>query len=59
MLQDGNGFITVDELYAILTAFGEKLTRREVEEMITQADSNKDGKIDYSEFSTFLCAMDE
>lgn len=34
--------------------FGEQFTDEEVEEMIAEADSNKDGKIDYTEFSQMI-----
>ena len=34
--------------------FGEQFTDEEVEEMIAEADSNKDGKIDYEEFSKMI-----
>ena len=34
--------------------FGEQFTDDEVEEMISEADSNQDGKIDYTEFSQMI-----
>ncbi len=34
--------------------FGERFTDEEVEEMIAEADSNSDGKIDYTEFSQMI-----
>lgn len=34
--------------------FGEQFTDEEVEEMIAEADSNQDGKIDYAEFSQMI-----
>ena len=34
--------------------FGEKFTDEEVEEMIAEADTNNDGKIEYEEFSKML-----
>ena len=34
--------------------FGERFTNEEVEEMIAEADSNNDGKIDYHEFSKMI-----
>ena len=37
--------------------FGDKFTDEEVEELIKEADINKDGKIDYEEFSKII--MDE
>ena len=37
--------------------FGDRFTDEEVEELIKEADINKDGKIDYEEFSRII--MDE
>lgn len=34
--------------------FGEQFTDEEVEEMISEADSNDDGRIDYNEFSQMI-----
>ena len=34
--------------------FGERFTNEEVEEMVAEADSNNDGKIDYNEFSKMI-----
>ena len=46
----GNGTIPVQELKLILTSMGEALSEDEVDELIKQADHNKDGKIHYEEF---------
>jgi len=48
--KDGNGFITGDELGLVMKNLGEKLTSEEVKEMMREADTNGDGKIDYEEF---------
>ena len=37
--------------------FGDQFTDEEVEELIKEADVNKDGKIDFEEFSKII--MDE
>ena len=34
--------------------FGEQFTDEEVEEMVADADTNQDGKIDYTEFSQMI-----
>lgn len=44
---NGDGFISRDELQKVLTKMGEKLTDKEVDEMMKKADKNGDGKIDY------------
>jgi calmodulin len=48
--KDGDGKITAAELTHIMKNLGEPLTQEEVDEMIAQADTNKDGIIDYAEF---------
>lgn len=44
---NGDGFISREELQNVLTKMGEKLTDKEVDEMMKKADKNGDGKIDY------------
>ena len=46
---NGDGFITHDELYQILTKRGDRMTKAEVRTMIDDADFNGDGKLDYEE----------
>ncbi|XP_070193060.1 calmodulin-like [Littorina saxatilis] len=51
---NNDGFISPDELFNVLSGLGEKINRREAEEMVKEADLNKDGKVDYSEFRAIL-----
>lgn len=48
--EKGTGTIPIAELRYVLTNMGEALTEEEVDEMIKQADINKDGKVHYVEF---------
>ena len=48
--EDGNGFISVEELKHAMTNLGEKLSDRDLEEWIKKADTNGDGQVDYKEF---------
>ncbi|KAJ2056091.1 hypothetical protein GGI17_006372 [Coemansia sp. S146] len=48
--KDGNGFINKCELRLAMANLGEKLTDAEIDAMIQEADSDKDGHIDFSEF---------
>lgn len=52
--KNGNGVIEKAELLRIATTLGEPLTEEEAEQMMKIADSNKDGLIDYKEFSKFI-----
>jgi len=45
-----DGFISASELRDVMLSLGEKLTDREVTQMIHDADSDKDGKINYKDF---------
>ncbi|XP_023329478.1 neo-calmodulin [Eurytemora carolleeae] len=47
--KDGNGYISSEELRALVTNHG-SMTQAEADEMIRMADTNGDGQIDYKEF---------
>ena len=51
--QDKNGFITIDEIKALLDV-GKKFDERAWKEVIASADKNKDGQISYDEFETMM-----
>ncbi|XP_046374812.2 EF-hand calcium-binding domain-containing protein 7-like isoform X18 [Haliotis rufescens] len=51
---NGDGYISLDELFRMLTTRGEKMTRDEVQCMIDEVDENRDGKLDYGEFCNML-----
>ncbi|KAI0209505.1 EF-hand calcium-binding domain-containing protein 7 [Lamellibrachia satsuma] len=51
---NGDGYISNSELKKMLTTRGEKMTTKEVQEIIDEVDENKDGKLDYKEFSKML-----
>ena len=48
--QDGNGLISARELKHVMAHMGENLSEEEVEAMITEADADGDGSINYAEF---------
>ena len=52
--KDGNGFISRDELMRVMTTLGETLTKEEAQEIVDQADIDKDGQIDYHEFTLMM-----
>ena len=45
-----DGFITKDELKAMLEGLGQKVEDSVIDQLIAMADSNGDGKIDFNEF---------
>jgi len=54
---DGNGFITKEELSLILNKLG-KMTSQEIEYLMSEADTNKDGNISLEEFIDWLASGD-
>lgn len=53
--KDDDGLISVEELRNIMLRLGEKMTDKELDEMIAEANCDKDGHIDYEEFVLVLC----
>ncbi|CAF4225763.1 unnamed protein product [Rotaria sp. Silwood2] len=45
--RDNSGYITINELKEVMLNMGEKLNQEELEDMMREADVNKDGKLDY------------
>jgi calmodulin len=54
--KDADGKITIAELTHIMKDLGEPVGQEEVDEMIAQADTKKDGLIDYVEFVHLMLA---
>ncbi|XP_053689100.1 calmodulin-beta-like [Sabethes cyaneus] len=52
--RDGDGFLSVDELSAVMKNFGERLSDDELADLLDEADIDKDGKINYEEFIIML-----
>lgn len=45
--RNGDGFIDREEFSDILRSTGEPISEEEIEELMTDGDTNKDGKIDF------------
>uniref|UniRef100_A0A0E0GQE2 Calmodulin-like protein 1 n=1 Tax=Oryza nivara TaxID=4536 RepID=A0A0E0GQE2_ORYNI len=54
--KDQNGFISAAELRHVMANIGERLTDEEVGEMISEADVDGDGQINYEEFVKCMMA---
>ena len=52
--KDEDGYITVDELRHIMQSLGEKMTEQELDEMVAEADQDRDGLINYVGASPIL-----
>ena len=48
--KDESGYIDAKEIQALTTTLGEKLTDRELEEFMKEADLDGDGRLNYNEF---------
>ncbi|MCJ1479366.1 hypothetical protein MMC13_008051 [Lambiella insularis] len=48
--QDNNGTISADELRNVLKSLGEAHTDEEINDMMHEADLDRNGSIDYKEF---------
>ena len=52
--KDGDGFITSTELKLVMKQLGEDLTDEQLADMMKEADSNSDGRIDFPEFCKMM-----
>ncbi|KAI7881108.1 EF-hand [Lichtheimia hyalospora FSU 10163] len=52
--QDGDGTINATELMAMMQQLGDRVTLQEAEQMIKEADHDKDGVIDLDEFTRMM-----
>mmetsp|Transcript_129427 Transcript_129427/g.414855 ORF Transcript_129427/g.414855 Transcript_129427/m.414855 type:complete len:174 (-) Transcript_129427:80-601(-) len=51
---DGDGVISLEELERVLIILNPSFTKKDLMMIFKQADANKDGKIDYHEFTAWL-----
>ncbi|KAL1934104.1 hypothetical protein VTP01DRAFT_6286 [Rhizomucor pusillus] len=56
--KNGDGFISEQELAEVMCRLGEKLSPEEIKDMMHEADVNKDGQIDFTEFKKLIPPSD-
>jgi calmodulin len=52
--KEGRGYIGAEDIRHLLLMLGESMTEEEVEEIITQADMDGDGKVSYQDFAKLM-----
>jgi calmodulin len=52
--KEGKGYIGTDEIKHLLLMLGESMSNEEIEEIITQADLDGDGKVSYQDFAKLM-----
>ena len=52
--KNGDGFISCDEMQKLMVTFGEDLSDAEVNELIKEADTDKDGRVNLEEFKAAM-----
>ena len=52
--KDKSGYIDAKEIRTVTTTLGEKLTDKEVEEFMREADIDGDGRLSYNEFLNMM-----
>lgn len=52
--KNGDGQISLDELKEVMKGLGENLTESELKDMMSDADTNRDGYIDFQEFKALM-----
>lgn len=55
--KDHDGRINYDELRSVMSQLGQKLSPEEIHHMISEADTDGDGKISYLEFATMMVSL--
>jgi Ca2+-binding EF-hand superfamily protein len=51
---NGDGFVTADEIYKAMMALGQRITLQDAKDMIATVDKNGDGKADLMEFTDLM-----
>ena len=52
--KNGDGFISCDEMQKLMVTFGEDLSDAEVNELIKESDTDRDGRVNLEEFKAAM-----
>uniref|UniRef100_A0A7S3Z9K5 Calmodulin n=1 Tax=Lotharella globosa TaxID=91324 RepID=A0A7S3Z9K5_9EUKA len=55
--KDGDGYICYDDLSGVMKDLGEELTDKEIRDMMSQAGTKHEGKIDFDEFVILMMSL--
>jgi len=51
---DGNGTISISELHEVMKSLGQNPTKTEIEDMVNEVDTDRNGSIDFDEFCKMM-----
>lgn len=51
---NGDGVLTAEEIYQVMTELGENISLNDAKDMVAAADANGDGKINFDEFIVIM-----
>ena len=51
---DGDGYITKDELKQVMQQLDPDMSDADIDDMMVEADTNRDGRIDFNEFKKMM-----
>lgn len=52
--KEGKGYIATEDIKHLLLMIGESMSNEEIEEIVTQADMDSDGKVSYQDFAKLM-----
>lgn len=54
--KDGSGFMSAADLRHVLTAIGEKMTDKQVDQLLSNIEMDKEGNVNYEELVRAVCS---
>jgi Ca2+-binding EF-hand superfamily protein len=59
MFKDYSGYLSINEFYTVLLTQGIAVSKKELVEMVTELDADRDGKISIDEFVEIMTSNEE